>query len=643
MLRPTNVIRRLPSQAVSISTGSKKFDDQKCHACFRYSSRLLQQAQELLFSDNFFKGTVRLFLLTNKIYVGVEDGKFSVFDEDSKLWTVYNQNRLYSIFSASVNNIVKMYIRTLERYIRLLSTTGWDREDLPADADLLAVTNMDSEVTEEIWHDLQVWEAVLLNNLRFVIEDLDNPETYICSCSCNNFHSLISSHNYLSSDNVNDSVNDNINDDVIFKPKISFFISEMPDLEATISRLIGDLKHLSRRIVNGFSSDRNQIVTQILESVCYNEPSVSENNNNTYSLIGLAKHEVLDLATWQLHPRTRDHNISAACEREYDGCSTTEVDKFMTSLFSNPADSQHLLSLLGLALLCPPAPSNCLYIVSCSQDTKVTLKRLLSTALGDLYYEAEIKLLKEEAADSEDFNKLRDRRIVVFDVPRLSHELSTTALEAYFKEDRRRLIGGKQYFFNTSFILLCRDFSQIDSPLLREYDSKNLIYYVNVDRDVPESASREVCSNSFSQAFFVSLVQSTNDCYNYLQNSDISTMLPLLPPPASAPDTKSIKKHVYKSILEKLDNRQVFSSFMEKRVLMDSKQRQLADEFRDNFRVYLQEQGLDDLIFSDISIGKHLISVFSDNNRRFESKREREHGKDRLIYFGLCSYDHDIS
>ena len=503
----------------------------------------------------------------------------------------------------------------------------------------------------------------------------------------------------------------------IYQPRIFAPDNMIDDLKLRIDRQILDLERIHRRLLKGLFTGRCVIVRNILSLVSSEGVSSSTirsslhddnlvsntddtsaaNEDNTPTsesqcLIAVADQQVLDLTTLRVIPRTSEHNMLSACKQQwYSGNNypIREIDTVLGAAFDDSDVYLQLMSTLGLALLCLPAPNRYLYIISCPQSVRTTLKALLSSTLGDLYGEGKAATLIGDTLDAEYFAELAGRRLVVFDTLYLSQPVSEGVLEAYFSERTHKTIGGKCYATNTSFLLLTSKVLPIDKLVLRDYDSHALIYYFSLDtlnadklcnikvqpqqdkgkfnpRVVDKSSSHSSRGNSparnqtisknkaaaitiaantgLQHLFFTSLVVSANTCYNRIRDAEFEP--PYLPEELLEATTtsKPVKSHIYKHPTSKAAEKELFLDFMRSRVIIETGKEQSADEFRDNLYVYLDEVGGDPTSFTPSGLGKRLTNYLKDKAITDVTTNIREiSGKTHRVYLGLQSYDYDLS
>jgi len=522
----------------------------------------------------------------------------------------------------------------------------------------------------------------------------------------------------------------------ICQPRDSVPDDVIDDLKTRVDLQIADLGRIRRRLSKGLSMTRYAIIWQILTlASCECKSTISSNlqhnddqpetvndslsNNNSdcggsfvtiigsgdntltredlsppenQCLIAIADQQVLDLSTLQAAPRTSEHNILSACKQQWfnsNSYSTEEVDTVLETAFDSSSTYLQLMSILGLALLDLAAPNKYLYIISCPQSVKTTLKALLSSTLGDLYGEGKTTTLTKDTLDAEDFAEFRGRQLVVFDTLHIPETVSEGVLKAYFNARIYETIGTKRYSTNTSFLLLTGKTPPIDKSMLRNYNSRSLIYYFKLDtlnadklcnikiplqqdqnikseiagkndnhasRDNSYTRSRTIGKNKaaaitiaantgLQHLFFISLVVSANICYNRIRDAEFK--LPYLPEEllkTIATKPKPRKHHIYKHPTAKAAEKELFLDFMRSRVIIETGKEQSADEFRDNLYVYLDEVGGDPTSFTPSGLGKRLTNYLKDEAITDVTTNIREiSGKTHRVYLGLQSYDYDLS
>jgi len=297
------------------------------------------------------------------------------------------------------------------------------------------------------------------------------------------------------------------------------------------------------------------------------------------------------------------------------------------------------MSLLGSALLCAPQPNRCLYVITCPDYVKVNLLTLLSGALGELYKKGDLKFLSKTRIYPSDFEPMKDNRMVVFDTSQMSCNVSRELFKAYFDCNNNIMVGGKHYFFNTSFLFIDEAFPPITTDILHDY--KN-IYYLHLDNLLVDDI--EDLSNLY-QPFFISLITAANNYYNQLQQSEVT--LPTIPLSLGVSNRQAkanIKKAdaAVKIPSNKKLGKQLFSQFIDRRVIIGDGHQQPASEFQRNFDIFMQEQQVTDVTITDAVLGKYLVAWFKATRDNFDIARPVEGGKKVRNYVGLTSYDYDV-
>jgi len=651
--------------------------DRGSYEKLRYTNPIAQQIQECLFSDKFFIGMAKLFLLLNKVYVDpTEDvGKFSIFDEDKKLWRTYRHRNLYGIFSTSTCNFITAHIEDLEEYEERVSQGAWRYSEVYT-TDCLNREAVDKDSMErwDYWPDTLLWQAGLRDSLRFVLEDVDDPMVYhslhpdcqdkltiyaddaICTNSVDGSKSDTTSSNCTVDYNLADRYVRRyiylFNKDYIYKPEMFASDDVVTELRYRLDRQIVDLKRIRKRLTKNFSMTRNPIVDQILALATHEDlsPNNSKDGNTATNskdcyLVAIADQKVLDLTTLQVTDRNSEHAMTVACEQSWDGNYTVEeIDLIMRDLCEDSTSYQYLMSILGLALLSMPAPHNNLYIISAPQSVRTSLKTLLSSTLGDLYYEGKTGTLIKQSLDVEDFNQMKGRRMIVFDTSRLSQVISKGVLDAYFNAGCHTTIGGKQYNTNSSFILLVDKTPPIDKLLLSQYASRNLVYYIRLNRlNLTDIANANI--DNFHHMMFANLVLFANACY------DCVLTVGLLPPPLPTEplvnddnrEQPVKKQQIYKSLSVRANEQELLSSFMSRRVIIAVNRKQWGSDFCDNFYTYLREIEVDLKPFSRSTVGRYLASYSKNKaHTNIEVGFEEISGKSHRVYLGLESYSYDV-
>ena len=199
--------------------------------------------------------------------------------------------------------------------------------------------------------------------------------------------------------------------------------------------------------------------------------------------------------------------------------------------------------------------------------------------------------------------------------------------------------GGKHYFFNTSFLFIDEAFPPITTDILHDY--KN-IYYLHLDNLLVDDI--EDLSNLY-QPFFISLITAANNYYNQLQQSEVT--LPTIPLSLGVSNRQAkanIKKAdaAVKIPSNKKLGKQLFSQFIDRRVIIGDGHQQPASEFQRNFDIFMQEQQVTDVTITDAVLGKYLVAWFKATRDNFDIARPVEGGKKVRNYVGLTSYDYDV-
>lgn len=294
------------------------------------------------------------------------------------------------------------------------------------------------------------------------------------------------------------------------------------------------------------------------------------------------------------------------------------------------------MSLLGLALLSPPPPNRCLYVITCPASSQRLLKELLSATLTGLYYEVTTDFLHKSKFQQSDIELLLPRRLVVCDASQLGYKLAKPLFNFYFNTScGQHMVAGKHYFFNTSLVIISDWFPVLTDEVAADY---NNIYHVNLTSQCPDE--EEVDLTALTEPFFVMLTSAANQWYDKLQTSSLD--LPTLPEPLNKQQFNLIKTAIPKDKTKKQVNKkraaeakQIFLDFLTSRVDVGMGYEQNAVEFRNNFAVYLQDTGqINTTSYDSRIIGRYLSRVINqDYGYNFEVKRRSAGlGKTDTIY-----------
>lgn len=272
--------------------------------------------------------------------------------------------------------------------------------------------------------------------------------------------------------------------------------------------------------------------------------------------------------------------------------------------------------------------------------------------------------LIQDTLDVEVFSELEIHRLVLFDASRLLQHVSAGALETYFNKERNKVIGGRHYNVNCSFILLIDKYLPIDKPLLKHYDSQALIYYLKLDTvDMDYLASiranteeevintktgtkgkisgKLVDNKELQRVFFTSLVISANGCYHHICNTTFSP--PQMPEELLDEEIiakpRTVEVHIYKSVDAKLAQKDLFVEFMRRQVVIKAGLVQTADDFRDIFYEYLDRMGGNRQDFKASGLGRRLANYLKDNSiTSITNVPKFSSGKFQHVYDGLMAY-----
>jgi len=641
------------SEQTSTVTVSSAKVSKRVHRRLQYTNHILQRLQELLFGSSFGSDMAELFLSLNKVHIDTNTGKFSIFDKINKVWKVYTRSYLYPAFSASITTFIQQLIIALTDYKATVSQGQWRYSELFT-TDILATTTEVDGVTMKswgYWNEAVKWEANLFDTLNFVVEDVEDPTvnrfllpgtTQLTDHLDQKELATRYMHRYTYLFNRNN----------IRKSGGSVNVAKLATLQDRIDNQINQLQYLSDRMTKGSTSTRSQVIDAILVSPYL--LSEDELVSNSYYLLGTANQQVLDLASWMIYNRNADDNLFASCERHCgDGDSSSSVTdqhiegvgyvgndaSVIADMFDDDETYQKFMTMVGLALLCPPEPDRHLFIITClDSNSRGQLKQLLAAALTGVYHEADAKFLHKSKIQLDDLEPFKEYRFVLFDASQLQHNVSDELFRVYFSPDNQLVVGGKHYFFNTSFIIISSEMPRISVANLENY--KN-IYYLNIDRLCCKQCDKNELRR-LHQALFVSLTISASDCYQQLQQSSI--ILPPLPLQTNKTATRNntvADENVYR--------KQLFSEFIDRRVEFDPNYKQLAYDFRSNFNTYLmEEKGMSavdvNTSFKECSIGKLLSASYNRQGLKMETrKKENRDGKMDRIYLGVRSYDYDLN